>query len=51
MSMNIKNATLGELGFAMKVEAYRVKGEEMLVSKELWLEIADRIMKAGEENE
>ena len=51
MSLKIENASLGEIGFAMKVEANRVNGDTMQVSKELWLEIADRIMKAGEQNE
>ena len=48
--LNIANTSLGELGFAMKVEAGRVEGEFMQVSKELWLEIADRIMKAENQN-
>ena len=43
--IKISDAPLSELGFAMKVEANRVEGEVMAVSKELWLEIAERLMK------
>lgn len=36
--------TLGEIGFAMKVEASRTEGDVMLVEKKLWLEIAELLM-------
>lgn len=42
--LNIDKSNLSELGFAMKVEANRVEGDVMKVSKELWLQIADRLM-------
>lgn len=42
--LNIEAAPLGDLGFAMIVEANRVEGDTMQVSKELWLKIANRIM-------
>jgi len=44
--LNIDKASLSELGFAMKVEANRVEGDIMKVSKELWLQIAERLMEA-----
>lgn len=46
-TLSIKTAPLGDLGFAMIVEANRVVGDTMQVSKELWLEIANRIMEEG----
>ena len=36
--------TLGEIGFAMKLEARRTKDDVMYVSKELWLEIAELLI-------
>lgn len=39
-----KTMTLGEIGFAMKHEASKTKGDVMLVSKALWLEIAELLM-------
>ena len=39
-----KTTTIGEVGFAMKMEAHRTPGETILVSKKLWLEIADLLM-------
>lgn len=42
--LNIEKSSLSELGFTMKVEANRVDGDVMKVSKELWLQIADRLM-------
>lgn len=47
--LSIDTAPLGELGFAMIVEANRVEGDTMQVSKELWLEIANRIMDEAKE--
>jgi hypothetical protein len=43
--MKKKNLTLGEVGFAMKAEAHRTHGNTMVVSKELWIEIAELLMK------
>lgn len=42
--LKINESSLSELGFAMKVEANRVEGDIMRVSKDLWLEIAERLM-------
>ena len=42
-----KTMTLGEIGFAMKYEASKVEGDEMFVSKKLWLEIAQLLMDTG----
>lgn len=39
-----KTTTLGEVGFAMKMEAHRTPGDNILVSKKLWLEIADILL-------
>lgn len=50
-NLNIAKASLGEIGFAMKVEAGRVDGEFLQVSKELWLEIADRLMSIQEDQQ
>ena len=39
-----KKMTIGDVGFAMKMEAHRTPGDNILVSKQLWLEIADLLM-------
>ena len=39
-----KTMTLGEIGFAMKVEASKCEGNVMVVDKKLWLEIAQLLM-------
>ena len=39
-----KTMTLGEIGFAMKHEALKKTGDTMLVSKDLWLEIAELLI-------
>ena len=39
-----KTVTLGEIGFAMKHEASKTEGDVLLVSKDLWLEIAEVLM-------
>lgn len=36
--------TLGKVGFAMKAETHRTPGETIIVSKKLWVEIADLLM-------
>lgn len=36
--------TISELGFAMKAEACQTPGETILVSKDLWVEIADLLV-------
>lgn len=48
--LKISDAPLSELGFAMKVEANRVEGDIMKVSKDLWLEIAERLMEQSKNN-
>ena len=47
--LNISESNLSTLGFAMIVEATRVEGEVMQVSKTLWLEIAERLMNLEKE--
>ena len=39
-----KTMTLYEIGFAMKYEASKKTGDTMLVSKDLWLEIAELLI-------
>lgn len=39
-----KTMTLGEIGFAMKYEASKSEGDVIIVSKALWLEIAQLLM-------
>lgn len=39
-----KTMTLSEIGFAMKHEASKTKGDVMFVSKALWLDIAEILM-------
>ena len=41
---NRKKMTIGEVGFAMKMEAQRTPGDNILVPKKLWMEIADLLM-------
>ena len=39
-----KKTTLGDVGFAMKYEASKVDGNNIVVDKALWLEIAELLM-------
>lgn len=39
-----KTMTIGEVGFAMKFEASLTTGENLIVSKTLWLQIAELLM-------
>ena len=41
-----KKIRLGDVGFAMKVEATKTEGDTMHVSKALWLEIAEVLLSA-----
>ena len=44
----LKNSmSLGEIGFAMKYEASKKTGDTLLVSKKLWLEIAELLIETG----
>ena len=41
-----KKIRLGDVGYAMKLEAAKTKGDPMHVSKALWLEIAEVLLSA-----
>lgn len=42
--LNIKDCSLYTLGFGMKLTADEVEGNIIRISKELWLQIAERLM-------
>lgn len=48
--LNIKECSLYGLGFGMKVEAEKVECDVIQVSKELWLQIAERLMEQSRNN-
>ena len=43
--IDIKTVALDVIGFCLKAEAGNIKGDVIMVSKGLWLEIADRLQK------
>lgn len=43
--IDIKTVSLDVIGFCMKAEAGRVKGDIIPVTRALWLEIANRLQK------
>lgn len=45
---NPKDMTIGEIGFSMKCEALNAKDDVIIVSKELWLSIAEKCMDTAE---
>lgn len=42
--LNIKDCSLYTLGLGMKITADEVEGDVIKISKELWLQIAERLM-------
>lgn len=43
-----KVLTFGDMGFSMKVEASNTEGDVIIVSKNLWIEIAEMLIEADE---